>query len=148
MTNCIERHPVKSLLITFIAAVGTAWVIVVFSVKDSVELNHNAQLQALEAQKQQCEQRIDVLEQEIKALKRINDIYWECISTNPELTTYMRTQIDKLMSDRKRLAENEIKQFFDIKDSLIIERQADNKNTNINSALCDEVTQLSCKCTI
>ena len=133
MTNCIERHPVKSLLITFIAAVGTAWVIVVFSVKDSVELNHNAQLQALEAQKQQCEQRIDVLEQEIKALKRINDIYWECISTNPELTTYMRTQIDKLMSDRKRLAENEIKQFFDIKDSLIIERQADNKNTNINS---------------
>lgn len=133
MTNCIERHPVKSLLITFIAAVGTAWVIVVFSVKDSVELNHNAQLQALEAQKQQCEQRIDVLEQEIKALKRINDIYWECISTNPELTTYMRTQIDKLMSDRKRLAENEIKQFFNIKDSLIIERQADNKNTNINS---------------
>lgn len=133
MTNSIERHPVKSLLITFIAAVGTAWVIAAFSVKDSVELNHNAQLQALETQKQQCEQRIDILEQEVKALKRINDIYWECISTNPELTTYMRAQMEKLMSDRKHLAENEIKQFFDTKDSLIIERQADNKSTNINS---------------
>ncbi len=133
MTNCIERHPFKSLLITFIAAVGTAWVIAAFSVKDAVELNHNAQLQALETQKQQCEQRIDILEQEVKALKRINDIYWECISTNPQLTTYMRAQMDKLMSDRKHLVENEIKQFLDTKDSLIIERQADNKNTNINS---------------
>ena len=117
MLNCIENHPVRSLLTTFLLAVGTVWVVVKFTFCDSIELNHNAELQALEAQKQQCEQRIDVLEQEKKSLKRINDLYWECISTTPELTVYLKSQVERIMSDQKYIAESEIKEFIASRDS-------------------------------
>lgn len=107
----LENHPAKTLISVFALGIATSWAICHFTINESERQMHEAEIRQKEAQVealkslcQQYESRIDFIESEKESLRKINDIYWGCISTDHELTIYMKNQLEKIVS-----AENDSK---------------------------------------
>ena len=129
MSNCIlENHPVKTLISVFALGIATSWAICHFTINESEQQSHNAEIKNKDAQietlKSLCNQyeaRIDVMDSEIQSLRNTNDLYWDCISKDTGLSVYIKGQIEKMLSIEKNLKSVPIKDVVSQSDSITID---------------------------
>lgn len=129
MSNFIENHPAWSLINVAIASAGLMWGVMHFIVSENRENLHNAEKDNMkskfESEKAKyaseisaLNQKIEILEIERDKLKETNDIYIECISTNPNLIPVLKKKMEDIILSKK-----------DITDTIFITNQEHSSST-------------------
>ena len=83
------------------------WGILIFTLNDNREYLHKAEIENIKAQIGNKQSEIDRYQGKISTLeennklKTINEIYWNCISQNKELTLYIKEELSKLIDNQK-----------------------------------------------
>lgn len=105
----LDKHPTFILLSSFVLGATLMWGILIFTLNDNREYLHKAEIENIKAQIGNKQSEIDryqgkisTLEEENNKLKTINEIYWNCISQNKELTLYLKEELSKLIDNQKR----------------------------------------------
>lgn len=105
----LDKHPTFILLSSFALGATLMWGILIFTLNDNREYLHKAEIENIKAQIGNKQSEIDryqgkisTLEEENNKLKTINEIYWNCISQNKELTLYIKEELSKLIDNQKR----------------------------------------------
>ena len=104
----LDKHPTFILLSSFALGATLMWGILIFTLNDNREYLHKAEIENIKAQIGNKQSEIDryqgkisTLEEENNKLKTINEIYWNCISQNKELTLYIKEELSKLIDNQK-----------------------------------------------
>ena len=132
MPNAIERHPIWSLLITFITSASFIWGLTYFFYYENRESLHKAQIDNMQSESKSkaaeyaseistLKQRIEILEIERDKLKETNDIYFDCLSKNSNLIPVLKQEIENISLQKA------------IKADTIYINQADNQIINQNN---------------
>ncbi|MCE8612752.1 hypothetical protein J8L08_14555 [Bacteroides fragilis] len=106
MSNAIERHPIWSLVITFITSASFIWGLTYFfyyenkdslhkAEKDNIESKFKSEVAGYASEISTLKQRIEILEIERDKLKETNDIYFDCLSKNPNLIPVLKHRIEE-----------------------------------------------------
>ena len=72
MANCIENHPVWSLLIAFGTGLTLSWAILTFILDDNRERLHKAEIESKEAEVNMKESLLNTYIQKINVLEQSN----------------------------------------------------------------------------
>lgn len=114
--NFIERHPAWSLINVAITSAGLMWGIMYFIVYENRENLHKTEKDNIESKLESKEaqyaseistlkQKIEILEIEKDKLKETNDIYIDCISTNPNLIPVLKKIIEDIILSRTNITD-------------------------------------------
>lgn len=116
MPNCIEKHPLSSLFITFITSASFIWGLTYFFYYENRENLHSAEKDNMESKFESekakyaseisaLNQKIEILEMERDKLKETNDIYIECISTNPNLIPVLKRKMEEIILSKENTTD-------------------------------------------